>query len=213
MINLIDTCFSLTRLQKRLIIRGGIVSGVLILFAAFLIFPRHLENEQAQQYLDQLSDKNLSVQETLATTQDFGAKLHQILETLRHYKAMIPPQKMLSGILNDIGSRAQKNKLEVLSLQAVDERPFTTGKTQAVVEIKGREIVEVGIEMSIRGVFNKIGRYITDLEKAPYAILIKEVTLKRESAQSSIGRNQIKLKADIKLVVLMKKSVPEMKER
>jgi len=184
------------------------MSAVLIFFAAFLITPRYFENKQTQQYINQLSDKNLSLQATLETTQDFGEKLHRILETLRHYKSMIPPQKMLSGILNDIGSRAQKNKLEVISLQAMEERPFTPDKTKSVVEAKGRQIVEVDIEMSIRGVFSNVGSYIKNLEKAPYTILIKDITFRREGVGPSIGR-EIKLKADLKLAVLMKKSVPK----
>ena len=207
MINLIPTALSFTHLQKRLLIRGGIVTAILIFFAVFFITPRYFANKDTQQYLDQLSSKNLTIQGTLATTQDFGEKLHEILETLRHYKSMIPPQKMLSSLLNDIGSRAQKNRLTVISLQAVEERPFTTGEGRTAVAITGREIVEVSIEMSVRGSFSDIGRYISNLEKAPYAILIKEVTLNREGARAGMARGQIKLKADLEFVVLMKKSV------
>jgi len=207
MVNLIPALLSFTHLQKRLLIRGGIVTAVLIFFAAFFIIPRHYENKDLEQHLSQLSNKNSMIQETLATTQDFGEKLHEILENLRHYKSMIPPQKVLSDILNDIGSRAQKNRLEVISLQAVDELPFTSGQGKTVVEIKGREIVKVGIQMSVRGSFSDVGRYISNLEKAPYAILIKEITLNREGTALGVTSSQIKLKTDLEFVVLMKKSV------
>jgi hypothetical protein len=213
MINLIPPSVILTRLQKRLMIQGAIVTALLIFFATFLIVPRYFENKNLQGYISQLSDKNLTIQETLATTQDFGEKLHEILETLKYYKSMIPPQKMVSEVLNDIGSRAQKNRLSVVSLQAVDEHPFRAGKGKSIVEVKGREIVEVVIEMSARGSFSDVGRYISNLEKAPYAILIKDISLNREGNAKGAIRSQIKLKADIKFVVLMKKSVLGIKEK
>ena len=100
MIPAILTKIHLTRSQKKLLIKAGILCGIFFVFAAGILVPRYVEKSSISEEVTQLAKETLRIQSLVETSQDFGQKLHEILETLKHYKSMIPPQTALAKILD-----------------------------------------------------------------------------------------------------------------
>jgi len=191
-----------TRSQERMLIQGGIILGVFFILIFFVLLPKNGEKNRLYNEVKALTSQNQFIQDNVVISHDFGEKLRDIMESLKHYRNMIPPQEVLPKILDEIGSKAQANRLKVLSLQALETKPFEpTGKEQ--VQLKGKQIQEVEIGLTAEGTFVNLGRYIHQLENAPYTIMVREVGLWNQKSASLVLRDEPTLKIDLKLVVLM----------
>lgn len=192
----------LTRTHKNLLIKTGMLLIVLLLCFAFLILPRKFKKDALSNEVQDLQRGNVRIQNAVAISHDFGERLHDILKTLKHYKAKLVPRAALPDVLDDIGSKAQENHLEVKFLQVLGEEdgepPAGSG-----LNIKGKTIEEVVVGMNARGKFGYLGRYLSALERAPYAILIKDVDLMNKKIVGPESRIEPVLDIDLKLVVLM----------
>ena len=194
----------MTRLQKRLLTRIGGLGIFCFLFAVAVLIPKYMEKNNLSQAVAQLSGDNLQVKKVILTSHQFGERLHDIVSQLEYYRHRVPSRESLPEILEEIASRAQDNQLEVLSLQPMKDKPLT-GSGNEPVEMGDKKIHELTIDMKARGKYVSLGHYLSQLEMAPYAILVKGVEIKNEKADIH-AEGDPSLEIKLKLGVLLKES-------
>ncbi len=193
---------SLTKLQKKLAIQGGILAAVFLIFLVVVIMPLSQNLSRVRGEVEGRFGENQRVQNLILDSQRSAEKLQKILERLHEYHVMIPPREKLSEALEYIASQAQSNQLEVQSLQPLNDRPYMLAGGGKFFE-GGREVRDVIVDLKARGQYLDFGRYVTALENMPFKVLIKNIEL-RSNATAKDGMAQAStLTAHMQMGILM----------
>ncbi len=191
-----------TRAHKDLLIKAGIICAVFVLIAFLLVAPRNAKKNRLKGEVAVLQENNMKVQSVVSISHSFGERLHDILETLKHYKSKLVPRDDLPEVLDNIGSRAQESGLTVSSLQVLGEEPCTFEDDQDLI-VKSGKATQVIVGMNLSGRFTSLTQYLSKLEGAPYAILVEDVDMKRNDTGDLRARGEPTLDINLKLIVLM----------
>jgi len=196
----------MTRFRRQLFIKSGIILGIFCVITAFVVTPKQGTRNTLMREVQWLESESTRIGHMVHISQNFGERLHDILNTLRHYKSMILPEDSLSGVLEDIASRAQVRRIDVISLKPLDAKPLDMSQ-EGAAEMKRRGVRETVIELKAKGTYLNVGRYMDDLERTPYAIIVKDVKLRNKINVNIFDRSaEPILDVELKLGVLMKSS-------
>jgi len=163
-------------LKRNIFIRAGSILSVYAVALILILIPMHQRTTQMEKQVEELLVNNQKIQHIMLAGKHSGEQLEIIKKRLEKYKTMIPERSRLSEVLDNIAKRAQGDGLEVLSLKPVKDGPLEGGKDRpAILTRPNDELYEIVINMKANAQFFELGQYLSDLEKAPYMIVIKQV--------------------------------------
>ena len=199
----------MTPVLRRLLIKAGLVN-VLFLAVFFLgILPKFMAVRRLSAEVHRSFHDNQILQEMILTAKNSGQRLERIQEKLEQYRKKVLRPGDLTHVLDEIGSQAQAEHMNVLSLQALDQprkipgEPFTDGEW---------EIQQVRIALKAEGEYPDLQRYFKQLEGMPYQVSVQSIFLKNTSVDAMVPNKEPLLRMEVTLGVLMrfpKSKIPE----
>lgn len=171
---------SLTKLQKKLAIHGGVLVMIFLAFLVIVIMPLSQKLSRTIGEVEGRFGENQRVQSIILDSRRSAAKLQKILARLDEYQNKIPHREKLSEALDYIASEAQAHNLEVLSLQPLKDRIFRNVDGKGL-QHAGYEVQDVEIDLKARGNYLDLGRYVSALETMPFIVIVKNIDVRRKA--------------------------------
>jgi len=193
---------SLTRFQKKLAIRGGILVIVSLAFLVIVIMPLSQKLSRITGEVEGRFGESQRVQNIILDSKRSAEKLQKILIRLEEYQNKIPHRTKLSEALDYLASEAQTHNLEVLSLQPLKDRTFRNVDGTGL-QHDGYEVQDVEIDLKARGNYLDLGRYVSALETMPFKVLVKNIDVRRNAPVSDEVVRDSMLTATFRIGVLM----------
>jgi len=194
--------FQLNLRQKKLAMKAGIVVGVLTVFAFVIVGPKYSAQKKIQDEIKSLTDRSHQIQKIIPRFGHSGKKYRDILNTLSSYRGQIPYRENLPEVIDYVASKAQDDRLDVVSLQPTTSQEFLQADGSPF-EDQGRQVRKLMIRMKLKGNYLNLGRYLEDLKGSPYEILIEGVSIKNERVSVKKRESGGDLTIDLALGVLM----------
>ncbi len=187
--------------KKKLLTKAGIVFGVFFALVFVVILPEFIFVRQLSLDVQKTFHSNQTLQTMILTAKNAGNRLEVIQQKLADYKKRVLWPEDLTRSLDEIGSQAQSQGLNVLSLQALDEAKLIPG--DAFID-QGLEIQQVGIMLKAEGRYQDIRNYFEQLEAMPYQVRVQTLLLKNTSAGGVDEKKEPVLGMEITLGVLIR---------
>jgi len=189
-------------LKRNFYVRAGVLIVLLVLFVFIFVLPAHDKTKQLAQRVDNVYLENRQTQGIIIASGHSGQKLEHIQTLLQKYQQMVRPRSELSYVLDKIASRAQAHGLEVVSLKPLNNVPYA-GDVNGILKNNSQQVYEVVISMKAKGHFMEVGRYVSDLEEAPFKIIIKNLALKTPSfADNESKEPELSVKLVLSILML-----------
>jgi len=197
----------MTRLQRKMLMKVAVGSGVLFLLGVVALFPKYNERNRLRLAVKELSGDSQQTRKMIETSYRFGERLEDILNQLEYYRNAVPSREALPEILDEIASKAQESQLQIISLQPMGEKAVENSGDQ-FLDPSNQEIQELLFLIKGRGTYLQFAGYLAQLENARYAILVKEVHLRNQQLNTAPAEREPVLDIEIKLAFLMKQASP-----
>ncbi len=191
----------MTPALKELITKTGLAGGVFFVAIFVIVLPKFMMARRLSMEVQKTFQENRKIQTLILTVKNSGDRLEVIQKKLEQYKKRALRQEDLTEMLDTIGSQAQGMRLNVLSLQALDEPRRIPGE---VFMDGGFEIQQLRIALKAEGEYSDLRRYFDKLEELPYEVRIQTILLKNTSAGAMEKNKEPILSMEVTLGVLMR---------
>ena len=191
----------MTPTVKKLVTKAGLVAGIFFAVLFIIVLPKFTSVRRLSKEVQNTFQENRKSQALILTTKNSADRLDVIQKKLENYKKRVLRQEDLTKMLDTIGTDAQKTRLNVISLQALDNPLKTTGE---IFTDGGFEIQQLRVDLKVAGAYSDIRQYFEILEKLPYEVRVQTILIKNTSAEAMEKNKEPVLSMDVTMGVLMR---------
>ncbi len=191
----------MTPAAKTLSLKTGLVAGVFLAVFFFVILPKLASVRKLGAEVNKTFQENQALQAAILTAKNSGDRLEEIQAQLDQHRTKVLFQEDLARTLDEIGSAAQAVRLNVMSLQALDQPRLLPGDPFMDQNL---EVQQVRISLKAEGQYPDMIRYFKKLEKMPYPVAVQTVLLKNPVLSITVEGKEPSLAMEVTLAVLMR---------
>ena len=191
----------MTPALKKLMTRSALIGGVFAAAFFIVVLPKVMAVRRLSADVRKTFQENRALQALILTANNSGDRLEVIQQKLEKYKKRALRQEDLTKALDAIGSQAQAIRLNVLSLQALDQPRRIPGE---IFTDGDSEIQQVQIALKAEGEYPDVRQYFDKLEELPYQVSIQTILLKNISPQTTESHKEPLLSLEVTMGVLMR---------